>query len=274
MKISYNYKELKIFPENEFERLLIKSEYLKTKLAFSIVNYDIKGLQILIVEDKCDIDIERNIAYIDENLSEKQMGYFLRVIIDVYVLKYEAIPLHASLIASEKFEAFLFGRTNCGKTVFSNYLYEKYDNYNLVGDDHIIVSDKGRIGNLFSRIRSDETSIELFKKNTTLSNNVDRYFVIDIDIRDTSNSYEYIYKKDYLSESIPYVLKYIVSDFDAGRDTFFISDELKNNYFAKFESFLENAIDIIRIRGSVDYVTTHINTLITSGNFNVENKRI
>lgn len=274
MKIAYNYKELKIFPENEFERFLIKSKYLKTKLAFRIINYDIQGLQILIVKDKCDIDIERNIAYIDDNLSEKQMGYFLRVIIDIYVLKYEAISLHASLIASEKFEAFLFGRSNCGKTIFSNYLYEKYDNNNLVGDDHIIVSDKGTIGNLFSRIRSDETSIEVFKKNTTLSNSIDRYFVIDIDIRDTRNSYESIYKKDYLSECIPYVLKYIVSDFDAGRETFSVSDEFKNNYFAEFESFLENAIDIIRIRGSVDYVTNHINDLITYGNYNIENKKI
>lgn len=266
MKLSYSCKALSLYGENDFEKHILSSNNLRTKLAYTDVNYDMCGLKISISGKKCLVDLEKNTAFIAEYLSESQIGYMLRVILDAYVLSKEILPLHSSMISIDSKSAFLFGGTNCGKSTFSHYIKKMNPKCNVIGDDHIIIANEGVIGNSFSRIRSIDNGKELYVKNLSYVNDTEKYFIFDIDIKDKFNNYKVLTPNEYMKKDLSNVLKYLICDFNTGREILKVDEiikyEVESKYLQRFSEFLNNAHSIIRIRGSIDYVTQFINDIL------------
>ncbi|SHH23569.1 hypothetical protein [Clostridium grantii] len=268
MKLSYNYKSLELYSENNFEKKILSSKYLKTKLAYTIVNNPINGLKVIIKGNRCAVNLDENKAFISEYLSKNQMGYMLRIIIDSYVLSKNALPLHSSMISIDSKSGFFFGGTNCGKTIFSNYIKNYNSGYKIIGDDHVIVANKGIVGNRLSRIRSIDNESELYLKNSQYLNSIKKYFIFDIDINDKINNYKILNSDEYMENDLSYVLKYLVYDFDIGQEVFkineFIDYEVNLKYLLELRKFIDRANAIIKIRGSIEYVTKFINSIFIS----------
>jgi len=268
MKVKYDHKTLRLSAETEQEKGLLASNYLKTKLAYTEAEGNDDGLTISIGGTKCYLDLEANEALIGhESLTDDRISYLLRVVLDAYVLKRGDLPLHSSLLSSEDRSAFLFGGTNCGKSVFAHQIEEMAPNCKVVGDDHIIVSPQGFIGNSIFRVRSKDKEYYSYLKNPDLFHKRTKYYIFDININDKMENSKILSSGEYMQSDLTHVLKYLIYDFKTESGILKIDDiikgGIKSEYLNQFENFIRNAIAIIKIRGHINYVVKSIYDMLT-----------
>lgn len=264
MKMSNNSGKIFLYPETEFEKNILLSKYTQSKLAYLYSNKYIDEFTILIDKKNSCLNLEKNMACINSDLSELQIVYLLRVIIDAYSIYKGLLPLHSAMIESNKCNVFIFGDTKCGKSLISNDIGVNNKGLSLIGDDHIIISKEYILGNSVSRLRNCDNE-EIYKFNKRISE-YNKYFIFDIDIRKNKDNLIKINPIKYKSIDLTYALKYINCDFCTRIENIFMNDfvglSIKKKYINYFEKFIDNAISIFKIEGSKEYIISNINRII------------
>lgn len=269
MRASYNHLTLKLCGESNLEKVILSADYTKTKLAYTVVENQCSGLNIEIGGTNCSIDLEKNLVLIGHKyLSENRIGYMLRIVVDAYILHNGGVPLHSSLLSIKDKSAFLFGNSNCGKSVLTSYIKEMDSTCKVVGDDHIIVSHMGFFGNSVFRVRSLSNDQDKYIQNLNSFHNKTEYLIFDIDINHKVNSYKSLSPIEYMQMDLTHVLKYLINDFKTEVGILKIDDIIKGGikvqYLLEFEKFINNAVSIIRVRGDINYVGKFIYATLTA----------
>lgn len=265
MKINYDLKQLMIYAENESERILLDSNYLKTKLAYVLVEHKIEGLTVTIDEGDSFFCIKKEVAKINRSYSKAQIIYMIRIIVDAYVVSKKALPLHAAMIEMKGKSIIIFGNTHGGKTTLACALKEIVSDSILIGDDHVIVSKEGVMGNSFSRFRLKNGLKEVYIENACRGNMQREYYIIDIDMNSLNAVSLEIFTEEYLKQDLSHITKYLEQDFlneiEQVHIERFIGMQAKYAYKNELESFIKGAKRIICIKGSLESVVESLSNL-------------
>ena len=137
---------------------LVDSLYLKTKIAYQVINAEPINNNFWTVnfndnsENSFDFDKRRVRLGLKTDLEKARM---LRAITDLNSLENFCLPLHAGLIQYKTTSIFLFADTKQGKsTTCYNLSQEK--GIHLIGDDHIVLGNGFALGNGVLRIRNND----------------------------------------------------------------------------------------------------------------------
>lgn len=156
MKVWTDAKGVVLLPESELEHGVVEAEQASAKLAFRVWNAvpDCTEIwNIIPSQNVFEISLQRREVRVPDDLDSAMYLYILRVIIDKLLLWYGSLPLHGAAIACEDNAFLLFAQSGHGKSFFSNQLRMYRAGVNLVGDDHIILSNGRIYGNTLRRIR-------------------------------------------------------------------------------------------------------------------------
>jgi len=269
LKIQFDHISVKIFSDNDIDHAILSSVVMKSKLAFTHVMKKVKGFTVKICGDTFTVDLVNNNAVIGHKvLSEGRIRYFLRIIIDGFVLKNEGLPLHASLLSLEDKSLFLFGQSGSGKSLISKAILELNQEVKSIGDDHIIVTPLGFIGNSVFRYRSQAGFGDVYRETKNGFHRKTEYIVFDVDIHDKEERLEILSSDEYLKKDIIHILKYLITDLETETGVVKINDvfnfDIKSEYESRFSSFLQEADYIIIIRGSLEFVKSSIYSALNS----------
>lgn len=288
MKLVFDSINIRLFADNNFENKILKSDYLKTKLAYIFSDKydkflqlgevtDISTLNILFRKGNSLLDFDNGYASINENLSEQEICYILRIILDAFVVKKNSLPLHGAMLSNREKGAFVFGDTKCGKSTICNNIINFNKDFKVIGDDHVIVNHESIIGNSICRLRSTvntEHDCESISEKQLLINNeiyspvVKDYIIFDININHKNNYFNILNGNEYLDKNLSYILKYLTDDFYTSSENIFISNfidkKIKEKYLYSFDHFIKNSYKIVKIRGNQNYVTSIINNYLVN----------
>lgn len=99
------------------------------------------------------VNTSQHKIYLPNRITEHELCYTMRVVIDSIQLLQSRLPFHAAAVSKGTKQYFLFANSNAGKSRIADLLCNIDDSFRLIGDDHIYVLN-GRIqGNAFRRIR-------------------------------------------------------------------------------------------------------------------------
>jgi len=255
-----------LYPESNFEEELLKSNLLKTKLVYKYIK-QIKNSNYVKIDfnPKKQIIFDLKNNYFNFNFRDyKKISYFLRIIIDSYMVKESNLPLHSAFLKHNKMGIFLFADMNGGKSSTLNSLNSK-KKIKLIGDDHIIVGEKNISGNLLSRIRNSETEQYLPMLGNSLRTNEN----IIINLKPSNkNSIKKIRKSKYLHDkkSLDAVLKYLYRDPVINETKYYldeiIGNEILKKYFVIFEEFIYASLELIEIEGKYTFIQEKVKEVI------------
>ena len=156
MKVWMDAKGVALFPESELEQGVVEAEQVATKLAFRVRNVVPNCTEVWNIvpsQNIFKISLQRREVIVPDDLDSAMYLYILRVIVDKLLLWYGSLPLHGAAITCRDNAFFLFAQSGHGKSFFSNQLRMYRAGINLVGDDHIILSNGRIYGNTLHRIR-------------------------------------------------------------------------------------------------------------------------
>ncbi|MFT4244601.1 MAG: hypothetical protein ACMXYB_04085 [Candidatus Woesearchaeota archaeon] len=265
MRIKISDGCCRISSESKLEYLLLNSNYLKSKLAYSELrpNSDNFG----------EIEFNRNKPFLFDlgenkfnfNIDEEsKVGYLLRIIVDSMSVNVGNLPLHSAYAEVNQLGIFLFGDMYGGKSSTLISLKD-LDGIKLIGDDHILIGGKKISGNLMSRIRTQQG--ESFFPLEGSSKKIDTNIIFNL-FPSNINSFKYQKKDEYLEDgnSLDAVLKYL------NRNPIFngIKYDLSNivgkpiieKYFSLFRNFVFESEFIVKVSGEHEYIKEKVREVI------------
>ena len=249
MEIQIKNNILLIKPESLYEEKILNSEYFQSKLAYRITdNFEKeKSFKVTFNSDVFFIDEKNNIANIgDKNLTEGQLFYILRMLVDRYIVCNGGIGLHSGLAYDKGTAFFLIGDTKCGKSFYVKKLKE--NNIKVLGDDHIIILNNFIMGNLKSRVRNNDC--EYYENNLSDIEYLNNYLIFDVNINAKKEIIEVSFE-DYVKKlDLRGVLKYLYYGIETENQNIKMDNKIIENYRKKYLDFLKKAAKIIKINGN------------------------
>lgn len=140
--------------------------YFYSKLCFSDDNFE-KASNITINEADCfEYNKSLNEFCFPYDVTEAQRCFLLRLVVDAVQIKRGNLPLHASAVTNGTETYIICAGSGKGKTYISEEVCRKFHSFNIIGDDHIILSTDYIQGNKKRRIRNMDL------KETGYQNNI------------------------------------------------------------------------------------------------------
>ncbi len=154
------------------------NDYYYSKLCFFDANYNDDGSLITIKENnRFDYNKLKNEFIFPYNITEAQRCFLLRLVVDAVQLKRGNLPLHASAVSDGLETYIICACSGKGKTYISEEVCKNLQGFNIVGDDHIIISSNYVQGNLKRRIRDFDLKDIGYKNNIGLTKKTDLNFI-------------------------------------------------------------------------------------------------
>ena len=154
MKILFSPKGEVFF--SDFE--MLRTDYWHSKLAFfpvpEVVPSDWECWSISKHISELSIDRKTKEIQFPQNITEAELCYALRVLIDTIQLLSGKIPLHAAALSYQHQNFLLFANSGAGKSQISELLCYADKEFGIIGDDHIYLLVDSIQGNAVRRMRN------------------------------------------------------------------------------------------------------------------------
>lgn len=130
-------------------------DYYFSKLCFLDTNFE-KCKKRIVINEGNDLHYDNMIDeyYLPHNIDEFQRCFLYRVIIDSIQVKCGNLPLHAAAISNDNNTIIITSDSGKGKSYISDSVCNLVPDCNIIGDDHIIISQCNIQGNLKRRLRN------------------------------------------------------------------------------------------------------------------------
>ena len=130
-------------------------EYYHSKLCFfddNCANNNIKTIRIC-KGNTMYYDPVQDVYTLPHGIDTSQYCFLLRLIIDTEQVKRGNLPLHAAAVSNGSHIFIIAAPSGRGKSFISDTICSMFPDYNVIGDDHIILTSTHIQGNLERRIR-------------------------------------------------------------------------------------------------------------------------
>lgn len=144
-------------------------DYYDSKLCYMNYEAAVKGEKVVInYGNGLCYDKETDVYFIPQPLSEEQQCFLLRCVIDAVQLKRGNLPMHTAAVSDGNKTFVIAAESGRGKSYISNKICKSFHEYDIIGDDHIIISSDYIQGNKKRRIRNINTEEYEYTKNKGL----------------------------------------------------------------------------------------------------------
>lgn len=158
-----------LYAENYNEQIVLNRNYTMSKVAFltkkSISKLEEKWV-IKYADSRFELIKKEKIIILPTGLSDEELCYALRVLIDGISLMKGKLPLHGAAVSNDSNQFLIFAASCGGKSHFSNYICGVDSGFRIIGDDHLILSKYALIGNQRRRIRNPHTETSSYGINS------------------------------------------------------------------------------------------------------------
>lgn len=133
----------------------MSSDYYGSKLCFqNCTGENQSRKKISVSEGNClSYDSSQDVYIIPHDINLSQRCFLLRLIIDVEELKRGNLPLHAAAVCNGSKVFLLSAPPGNGKSFLTNEICRQISDWEIIGDDHIILSLTHIQGNMQRRMR-------------------------------------------------------------------------------------------------------------------------
>lgn len=249
---------IELCPNTEIEERFLCLPETKSKIAYVVRKFSTGGLTISTECENTVFDVCGGYTSFNWcNWSNKKRMYYLRAVLEQFAALSGAISMHASALAFGTYLLIVFGDSLCGKSTIAAILSSKYG-AELIGDDHIILSPYGIVGNSVMRLRKGDDTI--YCEHSLKYFKYKRLCVAHIELADDGNNCNSIEVDSVESfEKINDALKYLYEPLnkykmDAGAFDF-------SEAFKAYLRYLHSASSFIRIHGNSIYIAEILSKL-------------
>lgn len=154
MKLNLGQNGKIYFYSSEF----VPNTYWHTKLAFSVnlkQNAEVREYWDIIYDsNEIRVDIQKHELSLPVGITEEQYCYVLRAFSDTLQLLAGNIPLHAAAVSYKgENSVLIFANSKAGKSYIADMLCQRCKDFDIIGDDHIVLVSDTIYGNYLRRIR-------------------------------------------------------------------------------------------------------------------------
>ena len=131
-------------------------EYWHTKLAFTDVPSLPGNQAITIRQGALSYSENERALYVPPGLKYPELCYVLRTLSDSMRIARGNLPLHGAVVGPPESQTLIFARPNHGKSYLAKLLAESNPNYTVIGDDHVVLTNRLLLGNARMRLRKPD----------------------------------------------------------------------------------------------------------------------
>lgn len=238
-----------------------KKEYLASKVIVTALDFQevntVNNWDIVFGKRIC-VDINNKEIVLPKTISFEQFCYALRVIIDGIMVQEGRCPIHASAVNASKGNIIMSAKSKEGKSYCAHRLVNECNGTQLVGDDHLIISNGTISGNSLMRIRNNEESHYITQKKSSY-NFCERQIIVMVHggknevrtIRDKEVKVS-LFTKSELS-------KYLLNPFTIGEQKYVCSDLFENCIKDMYIDCLNTIFEeVILFSGDCDFIYNNV----------------
>lgn len=133
-----------------------ESDYWHTKLAFTDVSSLPGNQAITILQGALSYSESERVLRVPPGLKYPELCYILRTLSDSMRISRGNLPLHGAVVDAPERQTLIFARPNHGKSYLAKLLAESKPNHTVIGDDHVVLTDRMILGNALMRLRKPD----------------------------------------------------------------------------------------------------------------------
>lgn len=224
-----------------------------SKIAYEIAN--LKEAHEILFETGREVpELNSSSARVPLRQRPKETLYLLRSTLDALAVRNGATPLHGAYIERRKKGLLLLGGTECGKSTIALRMLSI--GAKIYGDDHVVISNGRLFGNQMARIRhaEEDTYFRTADEIAALDN-----YSVAVLLRGPNKSESISCEElafSHGSDILKYLIRPLGPDRVATKDVY--GSEVIQRYRSSFESIVNKAQAVLRLRGSMDYVLSSL----------------
>lgn len=230
-------------------------DYYSSKLCFIDSHIeDCKNSVNIKYGDDLYYDEKRDIYYLPADIDEYQRCFLYRVVTDCIQVRRGNLPIHAAAVTCGINTVIIAAKPGRGKSYIADCICNSNSGWNVVGDDHIIISKNHIQGNKKRRMRNIHGESIAYLNNTGITKSHNIIFTC-FELSYDENEIKYLSR----SEAIQYfskatAFKYLNEIFVHNGRSYGpnIFADLNGDYERIFCNFIEKH-KVLSIRGSLPY---------------------